>query len=262
MMKTINIRKLQLKELEILKDFDAFCRKHDLKYCLAGGTLLGAVRHKGFIPWDDDIDIYMPRPDYIKFNQIYNSKYTLKSPLVDKQWHYPFAKLMNMEIKLVEDNTSKITGVWVDIFPADGWPTSYEDSVNYHKKQIWLERIVALRNAQVAKSKRGSLITLAKFLFIRPLRLTPEGLIVCYIDRKSSQKFSYADSEFVGNVVWPGEKIIRVNKGFFNDRTELLFEDASFYAPANYHDYLVQAYGNYMKVPHVSERINHNIVIV
>lgn len=70
-MKTISIRELRLKELEILKDFDAFCRGHWLRYCLAGGHFVGAVRHNEFIPWDDDVDVLMPRPDYMKSIRLY-----------------------------------------------------------------------------------------------------------------------------------------------------------------------------------------------
>ncbi|MDO4542749.1 MAG: LicD family protein [Bacillota bacterium] len=258
-MKTMSTRELQLIELEILKDFDTFCRKHDIKYFLAGGTLLGAVRHKGFIPWDDDVDIYMPRPDYIKFNRIYDSRFTLKLPLNDSKWHFPFAKLLNMSIIIRENEFNLNTGVWIDIFPVDGWPDSYNESENYRRKRLQLELLCAARYGRFVKSKHGSLRTICKFSAIGLLRLVPGSILAHYIDRSASRNFTYEDSKFVGNTVWPGEKIIRITKDFFNDMIELPFEDSKFYAPANYDDYLVQAYGDYMKLPPISERITHKI---
>lgn len=261
-MKTISIRELQLKELEILKDFDKFCRKHNLKYCLAGGTLLGAVRHKGFIPWDDDIDVLMPRPDYIKFNQLYNARYLLKSPLLDNKWHYPFAKLMDAGVALREASSSKVTYVWIDIFPADGWPSSYDESAKYHKKHLYLTMLNGASNGAFMKSQHGLLRTFAKFTLISLLRFMPDGIISRHIDYSVSKKFPYDESEYVGNIVWPGGKMIRSRKDFFDCTTSLQFEDGQFIVPQDYHDYLTQAYGDYMELPPESERIGHPKIIL
>lgn len=261
-MKMISIRELQLKELEILKDFDEFCHKHSLKYCLAGGTLLGAVRHHGFIPWDDDIDVLMPRPDYIRFNQLYNSKYLLKSPLIDKQWHYPFAKLMNTNIALREVSSTKVTYVWIDVFPADGWPSSYDESVKYHQKHLCLTILNGASNGMFMKSKHGMWRTFIKFALIGLLRFLPDGVISRYIDHSVSKKFPYNESKYVGNIVWPGGRMIRSKKDFFDCTTRLQFEDSQFNAPKDYHDYLMQAYGDYMKMPPESERIGHPKIIL
>ena len=121
-------------ELDIMKQFDAYCEKHDLRYYLYAGTLIGAVRHKGFIPWDDDIDVVMPRPDYEKLQL-----------LLEKEPISPNIKLVNAKnydlypfpfLKLTDTRTSGIAkympknyrmGVWIDVFPLDGLPENKEE---------------------------------------------------------------------------------------------------------------------------------------
>lgn len=258
-MKKISLRELQLMELEILKNFDSFCRQYSLRYCLAEGTLLGAVRHKGFIPWDDDIDVYMPRQDYIKFNEIYShTKYILKSPLVDRKWNMPIAKLMNMDIKLIESGTTAVKGIWIDIFPVDGWPDSLEAALKYKKKLQMFNYLCFGRDAVLSRSKHGFWRTCAKTAVISFAHLIPHGVMSRYINQVASNTYPYQDSKYVGNISFQeSNKIVRIKKAHFEDRIELQFEDAMFYAPRNYDDYLTQTYGNYMKLPPVSERQTH-----
>lgn len=124
-MKEINTVELKRIELDILKYIKTQCEKYNLRYYLAYGTLLGAVRHKGFIPWDDDIDIHMPREDYDKLIELeYNnpdSKYKLLSPKYNKDYYYSFAKMVDNETILEETGLKQIKelGVYVDIFPLD-----------------------------------------------------------------------------------------------------------------------------------------------
>ena len=114
--------------LHMLKDVDAVCRKHDITYTLGGGTALGAVRHKGFIPWDDDLDINMPRDDYERFKEIMQDElgcfYDFSCPN-SKHVDYPFLKIYKKNTRFVElfDNM-EFDGVWIDVFPIDYAPNN------------------------------------------------------------------------------------------------------------------------------------------
>ena len=123
-MKEIGIEELKRIQIGILKHLDAFCNENNLKYFMCGGTLLGAVRHKGFIPWDDDIDIMMKREDYDKLIELYpkndNSNFKLFSYELDKSFPYPFAKMDDFRTIFEEEiNDSYKIGVNIDIFPID-----------------------------------------------------------------------------------------------------------------------------------------------
>lgn len=111
-------------ELEILIAFDEFCKEHNLRYSLGAGTLLGAVRHKGFIPWDDDIDLFMLRSEYdsmleiAKTESVIAGRYRIISPY-DEDMPYPFVKIIDIKTKVVEKGKNTDFGLWLDIFPVD-----------------------------------------------------------------------------------------------------------------------------------------------
>ena len=129
-MQEIDFADIKQLALNILKDVAEFCDHHDIKYALAYGTMLGAVRHEGFIPWDDDIDIMMPREDYNRFIQLYNdsnSRYKVFSIETDNTYTYTMAKVFDQDTLMIDNtlwrNFDK-AGVFVDIFPVDGLPES------------------------------------------------------------------------------------------------------------------------------------------
>lgn len=128
-MKEINTEDLKRIQIQILLHIDVFCTKHELRYFISGGTLIGAIRHKGFIPWDDDIDIMMLREDYEKFIVLYSqedkSPYHLYSHNQLHSYPYPFAKMDDSRTILKEDiNEAMVFGVNIDIFPIDIAPRS------------------------------------------------------------------------------------------------------------------------------------------
>ena len=132
-MKKLNLYDIKTLELDLLINFDKFCKENNLIYFIAYGTLLGAIRHGGFIPWDDDIDIQMPRTDYEKFLTLrdkYESSFygNVIKTLGDKGYPFPFTKIENKNTLVIEHKmTTKIkTGVWVDIFPMDGLPKYFK----------------------------------------------------------------------------------------------------------------------------------------
>jgi lipopolysaccharide cholinephosphotransferase len=124
------MNELQKKQLEILKEFDRVCRENNLTYFANGGTCIGAIRHNGFIPWDDDVDVMMPREDYEKLLKLQNpwsdSKYFLQTFRTDKHYVLNFAKLRDSSTTYLESlfyNIRQNHGVWIDIFPLDGIST-------------------------------------------------------------------------------------------------------------------------------------------
>lgn len=136
-MKKLSEREIQLSILQILQYFDSYCKKYQLRYYLSGGTLLGAIRHKGFIPWDDDIDVCMPRPDYekllITFKNNANEKYLLSSFDVGNSYR-PYVKILDLKTKVISKNSEDEQYLWIDVIPVDGLPDG-EDEI---KKVYWL----------------------------------------------------------------------------------------------------------------------------
>ena len=124
------LRKLQLVELENMRIFSELCDRHGLRYYLVGGTMLGAVRHHGFIPWDDDMDVGMPRPDYEKFITIARKEmpqgYSFLNYKYNKNYKRYFSRIVNDDVKIVNaSNTKRIEeNAWLDIFPFDGMPNN------------------------------------------------------------------------------------------------------------------------------------------
>ncbi|MCL1864046.1 MAG: LicD family protein [Defluviitaleaceae bacterium] len=142
-----DLRKLQMIELDILKEVDRVCRKHDINYFLIYGTLLGAVRHKGFIPWDDDLDIGFLRKDYEKFCKIFQHeadtcKYFIQTWKTDKHYYWNYGKIRRLDteyIRLGQEHMKYVTGIYIDIFPFDYLPLSNkasDDIIKYYNDNV------------------------------------------------------------------------------------------------------------------------------
>ena len=156
------LRKLQLVELEALDFLDAFCRKHSLTYALCGGCLIGAVRSKSFVPWDDDIDVLMPRPDYEKFLELYkkenpSERFVLLDADENKTYGNIFAVLMDTEHTLVKEYQKDMDmphGIPLDIFPIDGLaPTKFGRYIQY----MWT-MIYSLFRSSIVPQNQGGLL--------------------------------------------------------------------------------------------------------
>ncbi|MCL1879618.1 MAG: LicD family protein [Actinomycetia bacterium] len=248
---------------ELLKVFAAFCEEHDLRYSLFGGTLLGAVRHQGFIPWDDDIDVLMPRPDYEKFlvlaDQLLKgfSVITHENSALDVY----FAKLQNLDIRSQEPVYVDVVDeyLWLDIFPLDGVPAKVTDYLKVAKrirslqrKRKWLAKNVVMSTKSVPKR----LIKAAYFFFndSDEKRAKFETEI-----NKLLRAIPYDDAERVAvpsSVETLGWSILREELDF---DCYMLFEGEMYRVISDWRNYLEVTYGDYMTPPSEKNRVNHGV---
>lgn len=253
--------------LNILLAIADFCDKHDLRYYLAYGTLIGAVRHKGFIPWDDDIDINMPREDYNKFLLLFNeemkgSPFYAVNPY-EKRSRHPFVKVINTRTIKKEPGfiyqRGEELGIDVDIWPLDGMP---ENDCEYEKWHAELSKIYKRHLNKVYDVRAKTSITekikcLVKKVLNGAIFVTKENLL-----KKAEmlhEKYPYDKSKYVGTMesLW-NSKGNRVKKENFDEFVDMEFEGYLFKGPKGYHDILTSIYGNYMKLPSVEKQITHH----
>lgn len=262
----ISLEEMKKIELDILIYIDKICKKNDIQYSIAGGTLLGAVRHKGFIPWDDDIDVFMTRANYIKFIDVLkkenNNKYLLLNANIQKDYYYAFSKIVNTKTTMIETDTKKIKdyGIYVDLFPIDNIPDDLEErrlflkKVNKYKKMLDLTCSIRYKN----KSKLN--------LFLRKIiYFCSSSRLSNYFAKKIdflSQKYYNKKTQEQGTVVGGyGEKEI-MKKNIYNEYIKIKFENHYFQALKNYDFYLKKLYGNYMELPPKEKRISHHSYVV
>lgn len=259
MSKELTLREAQLIGLKIMKAFDVFCRENGLIYYLSGGTLLGAVRHKGFIPWDDDVDLMMPRADYQKMIAIGFPEGDCKLYSLENSHGYcrPWARLTDASTILCGESYfhGDSEGLGIDIFPIDGVPEG-RLATKLFFKQIRL-------NDALCKSARRNRIPegerLARIKAFLPKLLKPIGA-KRFARRMNhiAMKQPFADSRFrgVSMVTHYGERE-KMPAEVFDHPIELDFEDMKCPAPNGYDLYLTRLYGDYMQLPPESARGRH-----
>lgn len=246
--------------LDILDDVTTFCNQHSITYFLSCGTLIGAIRHQGFIPWDDDIDIMMPREDYNKYISLYRQtgKYTLSTP-TDRTCFYLWTKAYDPNtIKIEEGIDYSIyphIGIDIDIFPLDGLP-DHQHNLRY----------------KIATNYRNIISTLFQYAVSSTSYRTWKGIALIYFSRiigtknlkrlyiNSAQKYAYKDSNMVGYCdpfAWK-KYHDRHQKVLFESSVLVKFEGKSYCAPNGYDEYLSDIYGNYMQLPPVEQQITHH----
>lgn len=264
-MNQLTLREIQLSELEILIEFDKICRENDLRYSLAAGTMLGAVRHKGFIPWDDDIDVMMPRPDYEKLREIFSQKANLdKFALTDdrgEKAEYPFIKMLNKEVIVDKSGFAEVDHVWIDIFPLDGFSSDEKKALKAIKKAQLYKKVILVRKYDKLSSYHGRHSKLAFVLGRVYAKLYGVKRAL-----KNSLKFAlkrpYETSEYVGILTWGtyglGERFL---KSECENLTEVEFEGHKFYGVADCDSYLRGLYGDYMQLPPEEKRVSHHIKV-
>ncbi len=251
------IRAHQLKLLDIMKLFHELCVRHRLTYYLLGGTMLGAVRHQGFIPWDDDIDVGMPRGDYEKLLALPQSEWAghlhLKTPHNATDLILPYSKLMDRRTTLVEDYSDGLVGgVYIDVFPLDGAGNSMASARLIYRCYYW-ERTLLHMN----QNKKPLKDNLFRRLLRAYARLYRPRSIYRRVERIMTFH-SYEKSRYIGNFggVWKFKEFMP--KDYFGEPTLYAFEGSKFWGVEKADAYLTALYGDYMTLPPVDARQSHH----
>ena len=241
----LSLNEVKQIELDILSRFDKFCRSNGLRYSLAYGTLLGAIRHKGFIPWDDDIDVWMPRPDYELFLSTFNDdRYVFLCHEKCDYW-LEFGKLTDRTTCAVPTNNAGM-GVFIDVVPVDGLPQNPE---KYKKKILWLFNLFTrMRFVNIWGKKNGLQSIVYRIIeLIYPTKKLFQRL------EATKQFFPFESSTNSWDLYH------QFQSSDFDETIDVVFEDRKFRSFANYDKYLRDIYGDYMQLPPVEKRVSgHN----
>lgn len=250
-MEELNIDQIKKIQLEVLQSTANFCDKNNITYFLAAGTMLGAIRHKGYIPWDDDIDIIIPRPDFERLLKIFNvDNLSLGYPSLSSRYLYPFLKISDNRTYLKEKFTVDMNfGIHIDVFPIDGFPTE-EYLIAQH-----LEKLEGYRKPILNKIFHFSnKLSMHKKLILGAKRSI---IPVNYYIKKTinaAKLFDFETSSNAGIAVWGYGKREVCPKAVFDDYAIVEFEKRKFKAPIGYKKYLETVYGDYMQLPPKTER--------
>ena len=259
-MKELTLTEIKQTELEILDYIDRVCKENDIEYFLFAGTLLGAVRHKGFIPWDDDIDLMMTRENYDKFiwaTKCNSSRYQTKALETDDNYCMPFIKVIDnktLAIDTINKNTCEL-GVWVDIFPLD----EYKNSKLANAKRMWQLYKYAVcigqgYNASKGGKGRNFVKKIMHFFFKgcspRKCAFKIQKNVKKYNGKKLSRRYCGVDIQRGNKNVFENEWI---------EKSVLLdFEGKKYPAPIEYDKALTRKFGDYMTPPPEDKRVTHN----
>jgi len=265
------IRDIQKVQLEILLEFDRICKKNNIKYQLFAGTLLGAIRHKGFIPWDDDVDVCLLRKDYKRFIKSckidLKAKYFLQTFETDKNYVMQFAKIRKNNTKFVERGTSKCNihqGIYIDVFPLDNvLPDKFIGKVQ--QKLLYIVGRTNLSRVKMhcmhAKKPTEKYLS---FIMHYLLKLVPKN----WTDRlqtKIACMFEKQDTKYITHLTNGASKNTynryMMKKVEFYNTINVNFEQGNFPIPKNYDEVLTRLFGDYMTPPPVNEQLAHHKII-
>lgn len=257
------LRKVQLTQLEIAKEIKRVCDENDIQYFLCFGTLLGAVRHKGFIPWDDDMDLGMIRSEYERFLAIAPSKlkpeYFLHTWYSDPAYPLPFAKVRKRGTVYLEAKTTQLkeNGFFVDIFPFDYQPASEEmrKAANRRLQDIFRTKLMKsgftpwIDNGRINWKKRIGYV----YYQLKALAYSQESLA----ERYDALGKSFPENDFL---FWEEgiSRMRKINREWCENLTELEYEGELFKCPRDYDAMLTAIYGNYMQLPPEDQRENRH----
>lgn len=252
-------------QLDILSSVDIYCRQKGIKYFLLGGTCIGAVRHHGYIPWDDDIDIGMTRPYYERFIREYNSdqekdpNLRVFAPELNWDYYAPYANICDTRTVLDEGSNGHHgieIGIKIDLFPVDGIPS---DLRAFHKEKEMMSKLwnaLYLKRVTIDKERpfKWKLITFSRKFLLFPFRYSTIQKMI----RRLALSNKYEDAEFAVEVVFPWKRDVMCEKCVFEDLVEIRFENISVLIMSNYDRYLTLKYGDYMELPPEDQRIAHH----
>lgn len=255
--------------LDIFQYFIALCKTHNLTYYCAGGTAIGAIRHQGFIPWDDDIDVFMPRPDYDRLMDIYArqdmGRYELCTPYNTDNYFMHFSKLCRRDTTIMERvDTPCVYGMFIDIFPLDGTADDKDEALRlkrrFEKIQNRMEAIsthyrftdyLALLKQphEWGRFVRKTFGFVARGAYRRHLLRKMDAICRLYPFEKATNVVTYS-GVYHGKEVYP--------KAWIAGTKRFMFEGLEVDLPLRYDEYLRHFFGDYMQLPPVEQRMSHH----
>lgn len=259
------VKKIQKTVYEILCEIDSFCKEHEIRYFLSGGTCLGAVRHQGFIPWDDDADLMMPRKDYDRFLRLYAEKHSEKYGIgaldLDKNWQKAYARVWDKRTSRKSKYFGQYDmGIYVDIFPIDGLPkTQWGQKIFYTRLKVLTELGKEASRIRFKEENRAGIKILRRLagLIVKPLGTRYFSKRV----NRIAQKYDFDTSAYVAcsMPVHYGSRETIEHK-HMSAANHLMFGGKEFPVPIGYDTYLRNLYGDYMTIPADAEEKGYSYI--
>lgn len=249
------------KLIALYKEFERVCDLLNLRYFVGYGTLLGAVRHKGFIPWDDDLDVIMPRPDYDTFMEkaqgILKNEIFLQNIYTEKNYILNFSKLRDTNTTLVETEYKSYDlhhGVFIDIFPIDGYIKGQDKMLDFRIKERAFEEPTGIKRIY-SSIVSGNQAIMTKIGPAVASRVNMKNKLIKMDEKAKRWNFDMCDT--VADIV-SSIYIVPMEKTVFEKSVDLYFEGHKVKAPVGYDRYLTLMYGDYMKLPPEDKRKPHH----
>lgn len=250
----VTVRQLQMKLLEIFLYFKRICEENHLTYWCGGGTMLGAVRHKGFIPWDNDMDVFLPRSDYEKLYQIWEkvadtTKYRLVKTTKDKNYHHTDMSLIDVTTTYVNKRSDKediLHGIYIDVMPFEGCPNSFFGRA----KQIYHSIMYDIYNVQRLPDNQGMLLRFPTKVALNLVKDPNKRYRIWSYHEKKMAKYDFYTSKYVKETISSFKGLFRkYTRDMFNT-IDATFEGHTIKIPAGYDEYMKRIYGeDYMDIP-------------
>ena len=253
-MRKLNAKEIKGQLLDLLINVDKIFSRHSLNYSLAYGSLIGAARHKGFIPWDDDLDIVMPYEDYLKMLKLpelnkkgnrYTVHYSENERINNEQYNYPFAKIEDNYTKCEFKFTNDVGGAFLDIFPMTPIPETGQ--TEYFKQLLTLHDKLVFTYSNSTNPLKNFIHTLS-----RPLHCKYRDELI-----NKAFEFTNSNSGLLVDATWSVKKV-PVPKNWFENYTRLSFEGHDFKVISNYKEWLEKIYGDWEQLPPVEDQVAHH----
>lgn len=260
-MKLIGLDEQKVLQMDVLSAIDRFCQENGIRYSLGCGSMLGCARHQGYIPWDDDIDIYMLRDDYNKlvktFPELYESRYRFVTMERNPKWNRAYGKAFNADtiIKEVSTETFEL-GVNIDVFPIDNVPDDESKWLSYNKKRKFLQRIYEMK---VTSFRRGRFLGKNLFLAVCKMLLFPfSSRFLAKRIQRMAVRYNSQQTECVFECCQGLFQKRPFHRTLFDNLTYQVFEDRKFMAFTDYDGYLSNGFGDWRKLPPKEKQVSHH----
>lgn len=266
MQRKIDVNELKRIQINLLDVFHEYCNDHNLTYYITYGTLIGTIRHRGYIPWDDDIDVMMPRADYEILLDSFNKTSMAENIRVisqksDPNYYLTFAKLVNTSTVMKEEvNSDYQIGVYIDIFPLDNIGDDYKSAKKLMRKAFRYNEIMALKNLTIRKERswyKNAILSIGRIAS----SFVSRQVLIKKINRLGIEVADGAFTKYVGAVtgISAGDESRVFEATWFRTTKKGTFEGKDYYIPSGYDAFLRKLYGDYMQLPPTEQQVSHHV---